>query len=176
MAMESGQIIPCDDPQKYQKQLQEAERVVPRMNDNGTVDLPNPIERRQTKQIVDDTKIKHPSGASSSHLALRYDLIPREGLAVLAERYTVGVPIHGERNYQQGLADKKFILDRLNHIQEHYQKLIQPRKKDKEYNSSHKNILKAHLGAIMWGCCFLAEVLEDSEGERILINDIINWE
>jgi hypothetical protein len=165
--------------------LPDIERVVPRMNfkqalENAGVNTEDPqknlvTERRQTKVIVDDTKIKHPSGASSSHEALRYDLIPREGLAILAERYTVGVPIHGARNYQQGLADKKFILDRLNHIQEHYQKLIQPRKKDKEYNSSHKNILKAHLGAIMWGCCFLAEVLEDPEGEVILINDIINW-
>jgi hypothetical protein len=175
MPYEPGQIIPCDDPQKYQKQLQEAARVVPRMNDNGTVDLPNPIERRKTK-IIADTKIKHDGGATSSHRALRFDLIPRAGLEILAERYTVGAEIHGDRNYQKSLNNKEYILNRLNHIQEHYQKLIQPRKKDKEFDSSHKNILKAHLGAIMWGCCFLAEVLEDSEGERILINDIINWE
>lgn len=140
---------------------------------------PDYAEMLKKKAFAD--KYMHPSGATSSHVARRYDLIPREGLDVLADRYGEGAKLHGDRNYLSGLADKQFILDRINHIQEHYTKMLNMRSSDKEYKEVYENsidvanAIKEHLGAIMWGVCFLAQVLEHPEGSRILINEIIHF-
>jgi hypothetical protein len=127
--------------------------------------------------------MKTVSGASSSHAALRYDLIPRAGLEVLARQFTIGVPIHGERNFMLGIKDEDFIRERLNHIYEHVIKLVHPQINDKEIvnfledgNASNiGDIVRNNLGAIMWGCCFLAEVLEDKTGYAILLEKVLDF-
>jgi hypothetical protein len=135
----------------------------------------NQIERAVPRRVIEQDYKQHVSGAKSSHESLRYDLIPRAGLKILAERFTQGFKKYGKNNYQKGLADKQFIEDRLNHIFEHFSKLVQPRKEDEEYDNTHRACIEANLGAIMWGCCFLAEVLEHPEGSKILINEVINF-
>lgn len=101
------------------------------------------------------------SGATSSHEPLRYDLIPRSLLYYAALRYTKGADIHGERGYQRGLADRKFIVNRINHIQEHWNMLLHPVVHDEDY-------IDGHLGAILWGIGFLCEVYENAKGRELL--------
>jgi hypothetical protein len=103
------------------------------------------------------------SGATSSHVPLRYDLIPRSLLEVAALRYTEGARIHGERGYQRGLTDRAFILNRINHIAEHWNKLFHRNEIQDQVESAVD-----HLGAIIWGIGFLCEVAENVSGSLVL--------
>jgi hypothetical protein len=125
------------------------------------------------------------SGATSSHESIRYDLIPRSLTKVAAMTYTMGAKKHGERGYQRGLADRGFILDRLNHIQEHWDMLRHP--SIVEYEKRLKQLqetgwsgevndeavsydsIRANIGAMLWGLGFLTEVIEHEEGKGILL-------
>lgn len=107
------------------------------------------------------------SGATSSHVPLRYDLIPRSLIEIAARRYTEGAKIHGERGYQVGLGDRDFILNRINHIQEHWNALFHSSK----YRDAPKEGPIEHLGAILWGIGFLCELIEHELGAPI-IDDI----
>jgi len=113
------------------------------------------------------------SGATSSHVPLRYDLIPRSLLERAAERYTMGAKVHGDRNYQQGLADYGNIIVRINHIYEHLNKLFHPdyRKADSPQDEEGIDIksINDNLGAILWGVGFICEVAEHERGKQILI-------
>lgn len=62
---------------------------------------------------------KFTSGAKSSELKPRYDLIPIEALEYMAQRFAVGAKNHGENNYKKGIKDKTFIRDRTNHAIAH---------------------------------------------------------
>lgn len=103
------------------------------------------------------------SGATSSHVPLRYDLIPRSLVEIAAERYTKGAIKHGERGYQKGLEDWEFILNRINHITEHWNKLFHSADDIDEVENP-----KDHLGAILWGIGFLCELTEHEKGKYIL--------
>lgn len=59
------------------------------------------------------------SGASSSEMKPRYDLIPACALEREAVRMAEGAATHGVNNYQKGLHDPAFITDRINHLIEH---------------------------------------------------------
>lgn len=103
------------------------------------------------------------SGATSSHVPLRYDLIPRSLIEIAAKRYTDGAVKHGERGYQNGLEDWDFILNRINHITEHWNKLFH-RADDVDEVESPRD----HLGAILWGIGFLCELTDHEKGKYIL--------
>lgn len=109
------------------------------------------------------------SGATSSHVPLRYDLIPRQLLECSALRYTVGVEKHTERGYHRGLADRDFIINRINHIQEHWMKLLHPNSNslDVEDFPTREGVW-ANIGAMIWGLGFLLEVADNDEGAKIL--------
>lgn len=114
-----------------------------------------------TRHAVTDLHVAE-SGATSSHVPLRYDLIPVQLLFLAAKRYTIGAKVHGERGYQQGLADRDFIINRINHITEHWNKLFHPTPiQDNEG-------LDDHLGAILWGIGFIAEVSQHKNGAKVL--------
>lgn len=112
------------------------------------------------------------SGATSSHVPLRYDLIPRSLLERAAERYTMGAKIHSERGYQRGMAEREFILNRINHIYEHLNKLLHPdyRKADSPQDEEGIDIksINDNLGALLWGVGFICEVADHKEGIKIL--------
>lgn len=108
------------------------------------------------------------SGATSSHVPLRYDIIPRQLIECAAARYTLGAQIHGERNYQKGLTDRKQILNRINHIQEHWSFLLHPSPIQTDDG------IYQHIGAMLWGLGFLLEVMSHSEGGKILSDIIAN--
>lgn len=59
------------------------------------------------------------SGAKSSEAAPRIDLIPIASLRRQAARMAVGAASHGERNYERGVRDPAFIMDRKNHLVMH---------------------------------------------------------
>lgn len=59
------------------------------------------------------------SGVMSSGKKPRYDLIPIEALMRIARRFELGALKYGENNWQKGVHDKAFILDRINHAIEH---------------------------------------------------------
>lgn len=60
-----------------------------------------------------------PSGASSSGRKPRFDLIPTYALTRMARRFEEGATKYGVNNWQKGLSDSGFIIDRLNHAIEH---------------------------------------------------------
>jgi hypothetical protein len=111
---------------------------------------------------VKDNLHKSESGATSSHVTPRYDLVPREFLQILAQRYTGGADKHGPYNYRKGLRDRAFIVNRIGHIHEHLGKLFQS-----EPNA--EDSFTDNIGAIGWGVAFLAEVWADPDGRAILL-------
>ena len=89
------------------------------------------------------------SGARSSKIALRFDLIPPIFINRTARRFTIGFEKYGEGNYQKGLRDREFLQDRLNHLQEHLYLFL------KEGNEKDDN-----LAAIAWCVSILMEAEE----------------
>lgn len=74
-----------------------------------------------TQKLMEDTKPKHTheSGATSSGNYPMYYLLPECFLERTAQRFTYGATRHGARNWEKGLADKNFVLDRLGHALVH---------------------------------------------------------
>jgi hypothetical protein len=105
---------------------------------------------------------------------LRYDLVPRVMLDRVAERFTFGLQFHGERSYQNGLGDRRYILARINHIQEHWNKLLHPdySKADSPEHEEGIDIksIRDNLGAILFGLSVLCEAAEHKEGRDILMD------
>lgn len=64
------------------------------------------------------------SGAASSGMKPRYDLIPPFALKRIAERFSLGAAKYGDNNWMKGVNDREFILDRLNHAVEHLYNVI----------------------------------------------------
>jgi len=140
---------------------------------NETTDKYEPDQYKTTANYKDPSKLHiSESGATSSHVPLRYDLIPRSLLERAAERYTMGISIHGERGYQKGLGDRGFIINRINHIYEHLNTLFHPdyRKANSPEDEEGIDIksIHANLGAVLWGVGFICEVAEHVTGRQIL--------
>lgn len=84
------------------------------------------------------------SGARSSEVAPRFDLIPRCALERLAARLQFGAERHGENNYQKGLGDAQYRRDRVNHLVSH------------ALNLANGDASDDHLGAILANAVMLA--------------------
>lgn len=97
-------------------------------------------------------KFVTPSGATSSHGAPRFDLIPFDALKEIAERYALGAEKHGDFNWVKGIGDNVFERDRYNHALTHLQTYWQQRigmpiqSEDTEVQN---------LAAAAWGCITL---------------------
>jgi hypothetical protein len=95
------------------------------------------------------------SVAKSSKKSLYYHDIPGELFRRIALRYTVGhtkhnddpVPITMNLNWRIGLDDPLYVMDRLNHMFEHFVDFL-----------DSGNTKDDNLGAIAWCCGFLMEV------------------
>jgi hypothetical protein len=109
--------------------------------------------------MADDIK-RFESGAESSGAVLRYDLVPRNFLERVAARFGLGEAKYGELAYRKGLRDRAFIIDRLNHLQQHLQAYIAPQNVDEAMDDN--------LAAIGWAAAFLCEVEADRVGAQIL--------
>jgi hypothetical protein len=69
------------------------------------------------KDWLNTDKITHPSGATSSRIDERYDLIPYAAMEAMARRFALGAKKHGADNYKKGDAD--YARERLNHLWKH---------------------------------------------------------
>jgi len=101
--------------------------------------------------VKEDDIVIFTSNAKSSGKVPRFDLIPRVALEKLARRFELGARKYGEFNYKQAfLDDKDFIIDRLNHLQQHVQALLSPSRAN-EWDDDN-------IGAILWAAAMLAEL------------------
>jgi hypothetical protein len=96
------------------------------------------------------------SGASSSERCVRYDLLPREFLYRVAKRWDDGAIKHGERNCMLGIHDRDYVVDRINHLQEHLNAFLSGDTTDD------------NLAAMGWGISFLMEVEKSVEGKALI--------
>lgn len=64
-------------------------------------------------------KVVFPSGATVSHLAPRYELVPPEAIARMTHRLECGADVHGEDNLAKGLYDHAFLDERRRHLFQH---------------------------------------------------------
>lgn len=118
----------------------------------GRVEFSDRLERARVPVEPPLTKFK--SGATSSHKAKRYDLIPFEVLECLADRLGLGAVKHGDNAWRQGLNDLEFMLDRDNHAVEHFFHALA-----KTVNEDGDNEWD-NLGAVMWWCMLRAVALK----------------
>ena len=85
------------------------------------------------------------SGARSNEQKPRYDLIPIEAQRREAIRMAEGAENHGENNYRQGIGDRAFILDRINHAIEHLLKYA-----DGDRTDDHLAAARCNCGMLIW--------------------------
>ncbi len=109
---------------------------------NGTPSLPGiSIAKDKTTHKLE---LFH-TGATRSVLKRRWSLIPVEALAYIADRFSVGAPIHGDHNWKRGLPIDKIV----DHIQEHWHAFISHRP------DIHDDRSITHLAAMAWGLVVL---------------------
>lgn len=85
------------------------------------------------------------SGAKSSEIKPRYDLIPVEALRREAMRMAEGAHAHGENNYRKGGTDPAFIVDRINHLIEHAMKYAAG-----DRTEDHLAAVRANTAMLIW--------------------------
>lgn len=104
---------------------------------------------RASIAVAEQTEMTRPgeSAALSSYVSTRYDLIPRLFLERVAARFELGTKKYPPFNYSHGLSDKAYIIDRLNHLQEHVQALLWPK--------NEEELLDDNEAAIGWATAFL---------------------
>lgn len=91
----------------------------------------------------------HSSGAGTSKTP-RFDLIPRDALIRLADRYELGLK-YGEDNWRKGMEDKAYVIERISHVVDHALKLREKLKGRLPHDGDDD------AAAIMWGGAFLCE-------------------
>jgi hypothetical protein len=93
------------------------------------------------------------SGAKRSEKMPRFDLVPARPHRRLALRYTLGVK-YGEWNWVEGIRDRAFIVDMLNHMQ-HHLNLAKER-----ISKGDMTIDDDDLAAVAWGAFGVMEAQE----------------
>lgn len=101
-------------------------------------------------------KFVAPSGATSSHAAPRFDLLPLFGLEEVAARFGDGAIGHGEYNWCEGQDDEVYERDRFNHALEHLQRYWAKRKGRLPVHDGGDTPIQ-DLAAAAFGCLVLIE-------------------
>jgi hypothetical protein len=103
------------------------------------------------------------SGAKSSEVAARFDLIPRVALADEAKRWHEGAIAHGENNYQRGICtDPEFKTDRLNHMMTHLLAYMSGDRSD-----DHMSAIRCGAGMVKWADAQTAKGYDDARAEPV---------
>lgn len=126
-------------------------------------DIAETMRKLAERQAQDSAKMPAPvemhkfaSGAKSTVVMPRFDLIPLEALILLAERFGYGASRHGERNYRNGANDPEFIRDRKNHMFRHVVLFM-------EHNRPED------LGAVLCNAAILADIgAHKTDGDETL--------
>lgn len=100
--------------------------------------------------MSDQTTTSPISGAKSSTVP-RLDLIPHRALVRLAGRYEKGMKRYGRNNWQKGLTDLDYVLERAAHVLNHASILIE------KLQGLRADDGDDDAAAIMWGGAFLCE-------------------
>lgn len=99
---------------------------------------------------VDEIHVVGVSGAKSSSHKPAFHLVPWLTFAArLAARYAHGAERYGEGNWESGLADRAYVLDRANHTMEHLMKAVE------SVRRGDMVIEDDDLAAVIWGAIFL---------------------
>jgi len=103
----------------------------------------------EAKNLLDND-IHYIGGATSSHCP-DFGQIPLESLIALAERFKLGEKKHGRGNWQNGINDRAYVIERANHVIYHAYKLI-----NKLESLDTRGLREDDdAAAIMWGGAFL---------------------
>ena len=98
-----------------------------------------------------DEKITHSSGATTSGDYPPFHYLPLSLLRRTARQMGLGAERHSPYNYEKGLDDKDYILERLGHAFEHLQKAM-------DYISRGEYIAKEdHLAGVVCNVAFAME-------------------
>lgn len=89
------------------------------------------------------------SGAKSTKVMPRFDLIPIRADELCAGRFEYGATRHGERNYRSGRGDETFLRDRINHMIRHAKLFAEFRR-------------TSDLAAVLCNAAILADVEADT--------------
>ena len=89
----------------------------------------------------------HKSGASSSYCP-DYSQIPLEAMTALAQRFELGALKHGKGNWKNGIPDKDYVIQRLNHVIRHAYTMIGKLEGNIPIDGDDD------AGALMWGGTF----------------------
>jgi hypothetical protein len=102
------------------------------------------------KELED--KVTHACGATSSECP-DFAQIPLTALIALANRFKLGEAKHGRDNWRKGLSDKRYVIERLNHVAFHAMKLAHKIENGLPLDTDDD------AGAIMWGGAFAVEAV-----------------
>jgi hypothetical protein len=120
------------------------------------------------KQKAEEEKEKYrtASGATSSRLKLRFDLVPEIFNVRIAQRYTFGAEKHGEYNYRKGLTDPSYLQERIAHLRSHLSDFL-----------LNGNTNDDNLAAIGWCVSFLMEAEQIPAGKKALLQalNVMNY-
>jgi hypothetical protein len=102
------------------------------------------MRKLEGKAMAAGTKtnaLKLENGASRSHRAPRYELIPKAAVDRLIKRLELGAEIHGDNNWRGG--GPAFVLESKRHLMEHLLHYLEGDTSDD------------HLGAVLCNAAFL---------------------
>jgi hypothetical protein len=114
--------------------------------------------------MSDKTTTSAISGAKSSAVP-RLDLIPHRALVRLAGRYEKGLARYGRNNWQKGLTELDYVLERAAHVLNHTLILIE------KLQGLRPDDGDDDAAAIMWGGAFLCEATFAMKCEQDDIDD-----
>jgi len=114
-------------------------------------------------RLTPDDRHTFASGAMSSGLKPRYDLIPTYALERIARRFELGAAKYGENNWVKGAQDRAFILDRINHAIEH---LLHIADLIKGPNVVPWRDIDDDAAAVVWGAICVMEYQRAEEQRR----------
>lgn len=123
------------------------------------------VKGRESKVVPEEAEIIYsPSGAKSSKINIRYDLVPPCFLQRVAERFTLGSKHYADYNWRQGVEDDEFVQARINHMLAHLQSFLS----GTQYIQQHKENPDDDLAAVGWCISMLMEFQNHPEGKKTI--------
>lgn len=91
----------------------------------------------------------------------RFDLIPREALVRLAQRYERGLERYGKNNWREGVNNQEYILERLAHAVGHLYALMDQVEGRLAWSDED------HAAALIWAGAFACEATRALQEQEV---------